>query len=179
MRRLILLSLAALALVATGCGTDDTTSASGDDAAPAAAETTAPAETTEQAEVTKDPRMAKKPQIEQPTGKAPKTLKKKDLIVGTGATAQAGNTVSVQYVGVLYENAKQFDASWDRNEPFEFGLGQGQVIPGWDEGVAGMKVGGRRQLTIPPDLAYGAQRAGADIPPNATLIFVVDLEEIL
>jgi FKBP-type peptidyl-prolyl cis-trans isomerase FkpA len=100
-----------------------------------------------------------------------------DIVVGTGATAVAGNTVKVHYTGFL-TNGKKFDSSHDRDEPFSFPLGAGQVIKGWDEGVAGMKVGGKRQLRIPPELGYGASGAGGAIPPNATLIFDVELLEV-
>src|SRR4029077_4555933 len=100
-----------------------------------------------------------------------------DIVVGTGATAAAGNTVKVHYTGFLTTGAK-FDSSRDRGEPFSFPLGAGQVIKGWDEGVAGMKVGGQRQLRIPPQLGYGAAGAGGAIPPNATLIFDVELLEV-
>ena len=89
-----------------------------------------------------------------------------------------GNTVSVHYVGVAWSTGSQFDASWDRMEPFRFGLGGGQVIQGWDQGVAGMRVGGRRTLTIPPQLGYGSRGAGGAIAPNETLIFVVDLLDV-
>ena len=116
-----------------------------------------------------------KPTVTVPSGPAPTTLQKQDLIVGTGAEAVAGKKVSVQYVGVNYSTGKQFDASWDRGEPFSFALGEGDVIKGWDQGVPGMKVGGRRQLIIPPGLAYGPGGAPPDIGPNETLIFVVDL----
>ncbi|HSF68588.1 MAG TPA: FKBP-type peptidyl-prolyl cis-trans isomerase [Nitrospiraceae bacterium] len=97
-----------------------------------------------------------------------------DLTMGTGATAEAGQTVSVHYTGWL-ENGKKFDSSVDRAQPFSFSLGVGRVIKGWDEGVKGMKVGGKRKLTIPSKLGYGAQGAGGVIPPNATLIFDVEL----
>jgi len=116
-----------------------------------------------------------KPTVTVPSGPAPTTLQKQDLIVGTGAEAAAGKKVSVQYVGVSYSTGKQFDASWDRGQPFSFTLGEGDVIKGWDQGVPGMKVGGRRQLVIPPDLAYGPAGAPPDIGPNETLVFVVDL----
>jgi peptidylprolyl isomerase len=102
-------------------------------------------------------------------------LQKTDLIVGKGAEAVAGKKVTVQYVGVSFATKKQFDASWDRGEPFSFVLGQGRVIQGWDEGVPGMKVGGRRQLVIPAELAYGASGSPPVIGPNETLVFVVDL----
>ncbi|RSM67294.1 peptidylprolyl isomerase [Amycolatopsis sp. WAC 01376] len=116
-----------------------------------------------------------KPQIDRPEGPAPSDLEKSDITVGEGQEAKAGDTVSVHYVGVSHSTGDQFDASWDRGEPLRFGLGAGQVIPGWDQGVAGMKVGGRRKLTIPPHLAYGERGAGGVIKPNETLIFVVDL----
>ncbi|MEA3214126.1 MAG: peptidylprolyl isomerase [Acidimicrobiia bacterium] len=116
-----------------------------------------------------------KPKVTVPSGKPPTTLEQKDLSVGTGAAATKGQKVSVHYVGVAFSTKKQFDASWDRGKPFEFILGNGDVIKGWDEGVAGMKVGGRRQLVIPPDLAYGAIGRPPAIGPNETLVFVVDL----
>ena len=101
-----------------------------------------------------------------------------DLVVGNGATAQAGQSVVVHYTGWLTSGQK-FDSSVDRNDPFDFRLGAGQVIPGWDQGVAGMQVGGKRKLTIPPNLAYGSRGAGGVIPPNATLVFEVELLTIL
>ncbi|HEY2004648.1 MAG TPA: FKBP-type peptidyl-prolyl cis-trans isomerase [Candidatus Saccharimonadia bacterium] len=100
-----------------------------------------------------------------------------DEKVGTGTEAVAGKTVTVNYVGTL-TNGTKFDSSYDRNQPFSFTLGQGQVIKGWDQGVAGMKVGGKRKLVIPPDLGYGAQGAGSSIPPNATLVFEVELLDV-
>lgn len=101
-------------------------------------------------------------------------LEKTDLVVGTGAEAQAGKKVSVHYVGTL-TNGSKFDSSRDRDEPFDFTLGRGQVIKGWDEGVAGMKVGGKRKLVIPPEMGYGARGFPPVIPPNSTLVFEVEL----
>ena len=119
--------------------------------------------------------MATKPNVEIPTGAPPSELVREDLVTGTGTEATAGKTVEVHYVGVAWSTKKQFDASWDRGETFDFPLGAGRVIRGWDEGVAGMRVGGRRRLTIPPAKGYGARGAGSDIGPNVTLVFIVDL----
>lgn len=119
--------------------------------------------------------VATKPTVEIPAGAPPTELVKEDLVTGTGAEAKPGSTVEVQYVGVSWSTKKQFDSSWDRGKPFGFPLGAGRVIRGWDEGVAGMRVGGRRRLTIPPALGYGARGAGGAIGPNETLVFVVDL----
>ena len=116
-----------------------------------------------------------KPEVVIPQTPAPATLVTEDITVGDGVEAVRGKNVSVHYVGVAWSTGKQFDASWDRNEPFDFGLGAGQVISGWDKGVAGMKVGGRRKLTIPPDMGYGSQGAGGVIKGGETLVFVVDL----
>ena len=117
-----------------------------------------------------------KPEIEVPAGQAPSyQLELDDIEVGGGDEAASGNVVEVHYVGVSWKTGKQFDASWDRGDTFKFGLGKGQVIKGWDEGVAGMKVGGRRRLVIPPALAYGSRGAGGVIGPDETLVFVVDL----
>ena len=116
-----------------------------------------------------------KPSVTIPNEAPPTQLNIVDDVVGTGDEATKGRNVSVHYVGVAWSNGKQFDASWDRNEPFDFRLGAGQVIQGWDEGVAGMKVGGRRILTIPPDMGYGSRGAGGVIKGGETLVFVVDL----
>ena len=116
-----------------------------------------------------------KPSVEIPADDPPDDLLIEDLTLGDGDEAVAGRNVMVHYVGVAWSNGRQFDASWDRGDSFSFGLGAGQVITGWDEGVAGMKVGGRRRLTIPPHKGYGAQGAGGAIGPNETLVFVVDL----
>ena len=119
--------------------------------------------------------MMRKPVVTVPDTAPPSELVMEDDVVGEGDEAAAGQQVSVHYVGVSWSTGEQFDASWDRMEPFRFPLGQGYVIKGWDEGVQGMRVGGRRTLHIPPDLGYGAQGAGGVIAPNETLIFVVDL----
>jgi peptidylprolyl isomerase len=119
--------------------------------------------------------LSTEPKVTPPSGPAPTKLVIKDLITGTGPEAAAGQSVTVNYVGVLFKGGKEFDASWKRSEPFTFALGKGQVIPGWDQGVPGMKVGGRRELIIPAALAYGAKGSPPTIPPNAPLVFVIDL----
>jgi peptidylprolyl isomerase len=178
------------ALVLAGCGSSSndkktTTTAAAKPAQSQPAQTQTQADTTSSSTTsssgvlvspTKD--LAKKPRIPHQPGDAPSELVKQDIVKGTGATANPGDTVTVQYVGVRFRDGQQFDASWDRGQPFVFPLGAGQVIPGWDQGVVGMKVGGRRQLTIPSDLAYGAQGSPPDIAPNETLIFVVDLKKV-
>ncbi|MBH5334049.1 FKBP-type peptidyl-prolyl cis-trans isomerase [Streptomyces pactum] len=116
-----------------------------------------------------------KPEIDFPGGEPPAGLEIKDIWEGDGAVAKAGDKVSVHYVGVSFSTGEEFDASWNRGGPLQFTLGVGQVIPGWDQGVQGMKVGGRRQLIIPPHLAYGDRGAGDKIKPGETLIFVCDL----
>ncbi|GIF95768.1 FKBP-type peptidyl-prolyl cis-trans isomerase [Catellatospora citrea] len=119
-----------------------------------------------------------KPTVEFPGGEAPTDLEITDLIVGTGDEAVPGRQVVVHYVGVTFDGGEEFDASWNRGSPFTFPLGGGRVIQGWDLGVAGMKVGGRRQLIIPAKLAYGNRGAGGVIKPGDTLVFVVDLLEV-
>ena len=116
-----------------------------------------------------------KPSVTIPDTAPPTDLVIEDLEVGTGAEAVAGANVTVHYVGVAWSDGKQFDASWDRNDTFEFRLGAGQVIAGWDQGVAGMRVGGRRSITIPSHLGYGDRGAGGVIKGNETLVFIVDL----
>jgi peptidylprolyl isomerase len=116
-----------------------------------------------------------RPTIEKPEGDIPFDLGIDDLVVGEGDEAVAGKTVSVHYVGVAFRSGEEFDASWNRGRPFEFKLGKGQVIAGWDAGVQGMRVGGRRKLTIPSAMAYGARGAGGVIQPHEPLVFVVDL----
>ncbi|MHA6764416.1 FKBP-type peptidyl-prolyl cis-trans isomerase [Streptacidiphilus sp. PAMC 29251] len=116
-----------------------------------------------------------KPEIDFPGGQPPATLQIRDIWEGDGAEAKPGQNVSVHYVGVAFSTGEEFDASWNRGSAFQFPLGGGRVIAGWDQGVAGMKVGGRRELIIPPHLGYGDRGAGGAIKPGETLIFVVDL----
>jgi peptidylprolyl isomerase len=151
------------ALVAAGCGDDDSTTGS----------TEAGATTAESSGGEKT-----KPTVTVPEGPPPRKLQVNEIEAGTGAEAKAGDEVTVQYVGVNYKTGKEFDASWDRGEPFTFQLGAGMVIPGWDQGVEGMKVGGRRELIIPPELAYGPEGSPPTIGPDETLIFVIDLLEV-
>jgi peptidylprolyl isomerase len=122
--------------------------------------------------------MSEKPLVEPHLGKAPTDLLVEDIVVGTGAEATPGSTVVVHYVGVGVSSGEEFDASWNRNEPFVFPLGAGMVIKGWDQGVAGMKVGGQRRLVIPAHLGYGDRGAGGVIAPGETLIFIVDLLDV-
>jgi peptidylprolyl isomerase len=121
---------------------------------------------------------ASKPTVTIPDSDAPTELLLEDLEVGEGAEAVPGTSVTVHYVGVAWSDGNQFDASWDRNDTFEFRLGAGQVISGWDQGVAGMKVGGRRRITIPSHLGYGDRGAGGVIKGGETLVFVVDLLDV-
>jgi peptidylprolyl isomerase len=166
MRKLILIIGACLALLVAGCGSDDsTTSSSG-------------GEETSSSQQAEAPEKKTKPKVEKPNGAPPKELVTDDLEEGSGPEAKSGDTVTVQYVGVNYKTGKEFDSSWSRSEPFSFTLGAGEVIPGWDQGIEGMKVGGRRELVIPPELGYGSAGAPPAIPPNETLVFVVDLEAV-
>jgi FKBP-type peptidyl-prolyl cis-trans isomerase len=185
----ILAALAATALLLSACGNSTNESAADKfaETAEQQAKTQAstPAETTTAPTATKvtpssgERNISTKPKIPKADGAAPTTLKVEDLIEGKGAAAKSGDKVSVRYVGNLYDTNKEFDSSWKRGKaPFELTLGQGQVIQGWDQGLVGMKVGGRRRLTIPPDLAYGAQGQPPTIPANSTLVFDVDLTKI-
>ena len=122
--------------------------------------------------------LKKKPAIPKPSGDAPTKLLSKDVVTGTGPAAKKGDSVTVKYVGVAWSTGKQFDASWDANTTFPFVLGQGNVIPGWDTGVVGMKTGGRRVLAIPSDQAYGANGSPPKIGPNEALVFVIDMVKI-
>jgi peptidylprolyl isomerase len=170
MQRLLLIIGACVALAIAGCGSSSSTTSSESTSSSSTEETSTPKE----AEAAKKT----KPKVTVPKGSPPKKLEVKDLEEGSGAAAKAGDAVTVNYVGVNYKTGKEFDASWDRGEPFTFTLAAGEVIPGWDQGVAGMKVGGRRELIIPPELGYGAAGAPPAIPPNETLVFVVDLEAV-
>jgi peptidylprolyl isomerase len=173
------------AIAIAGCGSSGGSSTitvgnenSADNALIKAGESTTASTTTPTTTTAKTPTtgpLSKEPKVTPPSGPAPAKLETKELIAGTGAEAKAGDTVTVNYVGVLYKGGKEFDASWKRNEPFSFTLGKGQVIKGWDEGIPGMKVGGRRELIIPSELAYGKTGSPPTIPPSAPLVFVVDL----
>ena len=174
--RVLIACLLALALLATGCGGEDSEQSA---APPAAEETPTPAATPEpepaSTEISKN--LDEKPAIPKPSGDPPSELEVDDIVKGKGKAAKAGDEVTVQYVGVSFSTGEQF-ASWDNGQPFPFPLGGGQVITGWDEGVAGMRVGGRRKLTIPPEQAYGEEGSPPAIQPSETLVFVVDLLEI-
>ena len=119
--------------------------------------------------------LSTEPKVTPPKGPPPKTLVIKEIITGTGAEAKVSNPLAVNYVGALYSNGSVFDASWKRGEPFSFTLGTKATIPGWEKGIPGMKVGGRRELIVPPAEAYGAKGQPPRIPPNETLVFVIDL----
>lgn len=181
MRKLLLIIGACLAmLVVAGCGSDDSSTTSSSSAS--TEESSAPEETetteTEGSEESESTEKKSKPKVTPPKGAPPKQLVTNDLEEGSGAEAKAGDEITVQYVGVNFKNGKEFDSSWSRSEPFTFTLGEGFVIPGWEEGFEGMKVGGRRELVIPPELGYGSTGSPPAIPPNETLVFVVDLEAV-
>jgi peptidylprolyl isomerase len=167
MKRLILTIAACAALAIAGCGgSDDSSTESSETSSSTSAATS------------ESPAAKTKPKVAVPKGDPPRKLEETDLEVGSGAAAKAGDEVTVQYVGASYKTGKEFDSSWSRDEPFPFTLGAGQVIAGWDQGVEGMKVGGRRELVIPPELAYGESGYPPAIAPNETLVFVIDLLEV-
>ena len=170
------LAILALAAALAGCGSSDkkTTTATAAKTTAAAPATSTPVASTGTGN--KDTKT--RPTITKLSGAAPAKLETKDIVTGTGATAKAGDLLTVDYVGALAKTGKVFDASWNRSQTFQFPLGQGQVIQGWDQGIAGMKVGGRRELIIPSALGYGAQGAPPDIPANAPHSFIVDLRGI-
>lgn len=161
-----LLAVAAMGVV--GCGGSEATKTADIPAAAAPAAPPAPKPSTN----LKDTKS--KPVVPAQKGAPPKKLVVKDIVVGKGRAAKKGDNLSMQYVGVLFKGGEQFDASWDNGSPFDFTLGQHKVIQGWDKGLVGIKAGGRRELIIPPNLAYKAQGQPPTIPPNATLVFIVD-----
>ncbi|HKP20283.1 MAG TPA: FKBP-type peptidyl-prolyl cis-trans isomerase [Thermoleophilaceae bacterium] len=174
--RLALLVAVVLAMGLGACGGDDD---SGDDNAQAPAKTTPTAtEPTpaEAQEALKD--TSQRPVIPRPTGSPPRRLVVEDIVKGKGKAAKKGDTVIVHYVGMNFSNGQEFDASWDRGQPFPVTIGQTQVIEGWTRGLVGIRKGGRRKLTIPPELGYGPNGYPPSIPPNETLIFVVDAVEV-
>lgn len=173
MKALMLTIAACLVLLIAGCGGSSDSSSSESTASGESTSTEASGESAAAAE--KAAAEKTKPKVTVPKGAPPTELEIKDLEEGSGPEAKGGDEVTVQYVGVDYKNGKEFDSSWSRNEPFSFNLGGGEVIAGWDEGIGGMKVGGRRELIIPPNLAYGEAGAPPAIGPNETLVFVVDL----
>nr|WP_229730640.1 FKBP-type peptidyl-prolyl cis-trans isomerase [Egicoccus halophilus] len=166
MRRATLAAATAAALVLAGCGDDGGGDGAGGDAT---------TDTTQDADMEQRPDPAAS--LPDDGSAPPDELVTVDVVEGDGAEATPGSQVSVHYVGVAWSTGEEFDASWDRG-PFDFTLGAGQVIPGWDQGVEGMREGGRRRLTIPPELAYGDQGAAGVIAPGETLVFVVDLLEV-
>ncbi len=172
LRHVTAAALAASALIAAGCGDDGNQ----------AAQTTPPPAETQPAPVPEGggdiTETSVKPTVEVPEGEPPTELETEDVVEGEGPAAEPGDTLTMQYVGVSYQTGEQFDASWDTGQPFIFELGAGMVIEGWDEGLVGMREGGRRKLVIPPDMAYGAQGSPPAIGPDETLVFVVDLLEI-
>jgi FKBP-type peptidyl-prolyl cis-trans isomerase len=188
MQRVFLIILACLALFVAGCGSDSDTSST-----TAGGDTTAESEAPQNEEATneegaegegskekEEPEQEKQgylPKVTVPKGPPPKKLVIEDLKKGSGATAEAGDEIGVEYIGVLYKTGETFDANWEL-EPFVFTLGAQEVIKGWDQGVEGMKVGGERKLIIPPDLAYGNEGVFPSIPANATLVFQVKLNEV-
>jgi FKBP-type peptidyl-prolyl cis-trans isomerase len=171
--RIVMLVALVAALALSACGDDDD---DGGASPPAAEQTETEPTPSEQREALKD--TSKKPVIPKPAGTPPRRLEKEDIVRGKGPAAKPGDTLTVHYAGVSFSTGEEFDASWNSGQPFTFPLGAGQVIPGWDKGLVGMKKGGRRMLTIPPELAYGPAGQPPAIGPNETLVFVVDLLKI-
>jgi peptidylprolyl isomerase len=169
--RLTTLVALVMALALAACGDDDDDGGS----PPPAEEQTEPAEPTpsEQREALKETGV--KPVIPRPSGSPPRRLEKEDIVRGRGPAAKPGDTLTVHYAGVSFSTGDEFDASWNSGQPFSFPLGAGRVIPGWDKGLVGVRRGGRRMLTIPPELAYGPAGSPPAIGPNETLVFVVDV----
>jgi peptidylprolyl isomerase len=176
--KLIYLTLAlVLGLAIAACG-DDAGTQDGQAAEPAAPTEAPAAANTDEILAGIGKNTKTKPKIVAPKGDPPTELISEDVVKGKGRGAKAGDTLTMQYVGNSWSSGEQFDASWDRGEPFQFQLGAGMVIPGWDQGLVGIKKGGRRLLIIPPDLGYGEAGAGGAIGPNETLIFAVDAVKI-
>jgi peptidylprolyl isomerase len=175
---LALALLSAVVLAGCGSGGSSTITVGNENTADNALTKSTAAKTETSSTAVKTPTsgpLSTKPTVTPPTGAPPTKLVVKDLVIGTGAEAKTGQKVTVNYVGVLYHGGKEFDSSWKRNETFPFTLGTGQVIKGWEKGVPGMKVGGRRELVIPAALAYGSKGSPPSIPPNEPLVFVIDL----
>ena len=171
----IALACLVLAVFAASCGGDDDESAATPE--PTATATAEAAATIDPSTISKN--LNEKPKVAKPAGTPPTELVSKDIVKGKGPAAKTGDVVSMQYAGWSWSTGAEFDSSWSRNrEPFQFQLGAQMVIPGWDQGIVGMKKGGRRLLVIPPELAYGQNSPSPEIGPNETLIFVVDLEKI-
>jgi peptidylprolyl isomerase len=169
MGRLLPCLLVLLLVAPAACGDDD----SGEPATKTTeAKTSEEPSPSAQREALKD--TSTRPVIPKPSGSPPRKLEKQDIVKGKGAAAKPGDTLTVNYVGVAFSTGEEFDASWDRGQPYPVSLGAGDVIKGWDEGLVGMRKGGRRMLTIPPELAYGPEGRPPTILPNETLIFVVD-----
>jgi len=172
--RLLSLVVLTAALGLAACGDED----GGDSSPPSVAEEQTETEPSpsEQRRALMD--TSTKPEIPRPSGTPPRRLAKDDIVRGRGRPAKAGDAVTVHYAGVTFSTGEEFDASWSGGQPYSFPLGAGRVIPGWDRGLVGMKEGGRRMLTIPPEMAYGAQGFPPAIGPNETLVFVVDMVSI-
>ena len=170
-RRVLILIAAVAVLGVAACGDDDD-----DSAGPVEQETATQTETTPPEDALKD--TSTKPAIPKPTGIPPRKLVKLDIVKGRGPGAKPGDLVTVHYVGLNFSNGQEFDSSWDSGAPYPVQLGAGMVIEGWDKGLVGIRKGGRRMLTSPPELGYGADGFPPDIPPNETLVFVVDAVSI-
>jgi peptidylprolyl isomerase len=175
LRRMLTLIAVVAVFGLPACGGDGEENASGGSADTATQERDTGTETASPQEAEQALRdTSVKPVIPKPTGTPPRKLVKEDIVKGKGRAAKPGDTVVMNYVGMNFSNAKEFDASWDRGQPFPLQLGAGGVIEGWEKGLVGIRAGGRRKLTIPPELGYGAEGDPPDIPPNETLVYVID-----